>query len=209
MFDYYLGICSRILLFASVCWTATDLWFVVCSSSNTFFEAGKFFTPFFYIVRIPLTAPGFPDYSLRKVMREMMKKIDPHGYDCIMRDMKKCEAALALAIENGWDTTKLQEKLDFLEQVLFHSVLCSYVNDLKKFPSLSGFTKLFWGCQIFKYDNDKTIETLSESAFWVKFKDRATRCLAHLEAVTGRHVDYNPQMLSLPTDQLNKIGIEK
>lgn len=209
MFEYYLSICTRILLFASISWTATDLWFVVCSSSNSNFGAGKFFTPFFYIIRIPLFIPGNSKYSLKELLRQIMEREHREDYERIMRDKVLLEKSLEIARERRLDTTKIQEKLDFLEQTLFYFVLNSYVKDLEHFPSISGFTKLFWGCQVFRYDKEDQVKALPESEFWAKFEDRATRSLEYLKFVTGRQVVYDPQMLNLPWDRFRKIGIEK
>lgn len=208
MFDYFLSICSRILLFASISWTTTDLWFVVCSSSKTEFGAGKFFTPFFYLVRIPLFMPGNSKYSLREVLRKKMEEEHGEDYERIMKDKALLDKSLEIAKERRLDTTKIQEKLDFLEQTLFFIVFNSYVKDLENFTSISGFTKLFWGCQVFRYDKDQ-VQALSESEFWVKFEDRAKRSLEYLKYVTGRQVDYEPQMLNIPWDRFSKIGVEK
>lgn len=203
-FGYYLDMNFRLILFSSVVATATDLWFVVASHTGCV-AGGLFKTPFFYLIRIPLAALG---YAPRVVLGKLLEEKDPDRYSRIMRDINECEAALVEMKGNRSETAKIKEELEFLEQTLFFFALREVIWD-KDLTSLSLLTKKFWGCQVFKYNNERTISDLSESAFYVELKGRASRCLKDLEAVSGRHVDYDPQMLNLPYERLSKIGVEK
>lgn len=188
LFAYYLDMNIRLILFSSIAKTATDLWFVVASHSGRACE-GVFKTPFFYLIRIPLMTPF---YNLREVLRAILEKNDPDRYCRIMRDVKKYTAALAEAERAGRETAKIKEELEFLEQTLFYYALCDIIHD-KDLVSLSHLTSMFRGSHVSKYNNERTVLDLSESDFYVELKDRATRCLGYLEAVSGRHVDYDPR----------------